>query len=74
MALSSKALGEQPAFPAPGTMYQGATPGMTLRQYYAGVALQGLLAQDPASLDRVRLTPTQRAVAFADDLLAELNK
>lgn len=46
------------------------TPGMTLREWYAGLALQGLLA----SPDRAASIKgyARDAVAFADALIAEL--
>lgn len=64
-------LGEQPAFPLPRENrlnkdhYQ---LGMTLRQYYAGLAMQGLLASPVECQKPI----AQFAVEFADALLAEL--
>lgn len=46
--------------------------GMTLRQYYAGLAMQGLLAQTPKA-DSARVFAMQAVIA-ADALLAELKK
>lgn len=71
-----------PAFPSPG--YDGPTPtgghltqypqpGMTLRQWYAGLAMQGLLACSTTEED----TPGEAAkyaVKFTDALIAELKR
>jgi len=50
--------------------------GMTFRQYYAGEALKGLLANNHSSLSdgpaTIRQT-TNLAVKYADDLIARLN-
>ena len=43
-------------------------PGMTLREYYAGQAIKGLLA------DGCRQGLTESAVKIADDLIKELEK
>lgn len=70
-------LANQPAFPAqshvkPNGEVHPFQSGMTLRQYYAGKALQGLLS-DPAGN-----SPYERfasdAVRLADALIAELEK
>ena len=54
-----------PAFPAPeGSLYAG----MTLRQWYAGMALQGLLASETESYDYPKtstMTRYQRAAGEA---------
>lgn len=70
-------LANQPAFPLPsesnfGEITREAQPGMTLRQYYAGKALQGLLAHqgDRVSQDHI----AHLAVIEADALIAELEK
>lgn len=47
--------------------------GMTLRQHFAGLALQGLLSCDPQ--DRLAFVATAReAVKYADALIDELDK
>lgn len=61
--------GEAPAFPG---NRGGGFDGMTLREYYAGQALIGILAADsvaPPPTETARL-----AVEAADALLAELAK
>jgi hypothetical protein len=64
----------QPAFPSgPGT------PGMSLRAYLAARALQGILAGPHlTSSDSLMATtssaPTEVAVRYADELIAELNR
>lgn len=69
-------LANMPAFPLPlGTcnMPEASSGGMTLRQHYAGLALQGYAATDIKGLpdpDRV----ASLAVAAADCLIAELAK
>ena len=47
-------------------------PGMTLRQWYAGMAMTGLNAADQALKYRDRIAST--AVAQADALIKELEK
>lgn len=49
------------------------TTGLTIRQYYAGVAMQGLLASITLS-DIPMSAKVQLAVEFADELINELNK
>lgn len=48
-------------------------PGMTLRQWYAGQALAGLMA-GPASADMEPIALSRAAVAVADALLATLEQ
>lgn len=65
--------GNDPAHPTPefyNDRQLGVTPGLTIREYFAAIALQGLLAAryiDLADLPR-------RAVKMADELITELNK
>jgi hypothetical protein len=42
-----------PAFPIPGSEFNERYPGMTMRQYYAGLAMQGILAS--LTPDRISL-------------------
>jgi hypothetical protein len=61
-------MNDRPAFPTNESSELNLTPGMTLREYYAGLAMQGLLMRDsfrPADAARM-------AVAHADALIAEL--
>ena len=46
--------------------------GMTLRQWYAGMALSGLLANGPNLVTATRVA--MEAVEVADELIAELDK
>lgn len=64
--------GSSPAFPVPAYVtgrneHVPAEPGMTLRQHYAGVALQGMLARGQFS---DRHDAARRAWDYADALLA----
>jgi hypothetical protein len=65
--------GNQPAFPNTETdmfqkwMFQK-WQGITLREYYAGLALQGLLAREYTA------DAAQKAVELAETLLDELEK
>lgn len=45
--------------------------GMTIRQFYAGLAMQGVLITHGEDLDGVIAS---RAVKYADALIEELNK
>lgn len=50
-------------------------PGLTKREYFAAMAMQGMIGRD--SYDAGQATPQQRAhlaVIEADALIAELNK
>jgi hypothetical protein len=53
-------------------------PGLSKREYFAGVALQGLIAADEAWVlepsERAIRTCSERAVMYADALLAALRK
>lgn len=72
--MDSKRLSDQPAFPCSGT--EGVNPeslGMTLRQYYAGLAMRGLLAADDADAKSAAIIATQ-ATECADALIAALAK
>lgn len=54
---------------------RGDKPGMTLRQHYAGLALQGLLADPQTGRDGAEVEDIVRmAVRAADALLLELTK
>ena len=52
--------------------------GLTIRQYYAGLMLQGLLTDTERAknftLEGIKLPMIQLSVAIADALIAELNK
>jgi hypothetical protein len=71
-----KRIGRSPAFPLAMSANNKPHDGMTLRQWYAGLAMQGLLAAtagDPAK----EYTPEGCASAarrYADALLLEISK
>ncbi len=46
-------------------------PGVTTRQYFAGLAMQGLLA-NPECINLDTVTAARNAVAFADALIRKL--
>ena len=62
-------LADEPAFPVPG---RADRQGMTLREHYAGLAMQGMLADQ--SIDESAEECAAVAVLFADALIAELEK
>ena len=67
-------MSDKPAFPCvPGT---GTQDGMTLRQWYAGMAMSGLMSQ--AKLHLADENPLQRYAAWAfmaaDAMIAEMEK
>lgn len=80
---------DQPIFPSEVSSYiirknekkqlcfSGRHPGMTLREHYAGLALQGMLHNfNPGSLRPDERTPpwfAKSAVALADALIAQLS-
>jgi hypothetical protein len=59
-----------PAFPIVTSAGFGTAPGLTKREYFAAVALQGLLAFEPASINVI----VPDAVEYADALLAALER
>lgn len=74
--MDAKQLGNTPAFACGADGGCGPWPGMTLRQYYAGLAMQGLLALhgndvEPTSIARYA---ARRADALLDELAKEQNK
>ncbi len=88
--------GDEPAYPCyqpDGPLMQdgypshgaGVIPGMTLREHYAGLAMQGLMSSDLVmrfSDDVVTANPdttrgkwlAEQAIGFADALIAALNQ
>lgn len=83
MSTRAKITGEEPTtgFSIPGYEPAGWNPetvhGLTIRQHYAGMAMQGLLANYKANGDEVNdgwPFVAQKAVMCADALIAELNK
>ncbi len=66
-------MNDRPAFPTNESSELNLTPGMTLREYYAGLAMQGLLAV-PAHQQNSASMYARDAVRCADALIAELAK
>lgn len=64
----------EPAFPVAENGYHEGQGGMSLRQYYAGLAMQGLLAYPDAVGDGTSEDLAKSAVNAADALLKELEK
>lgn len=75
-----------PAFPSRTVSYVRATPdghidpvyqdstGMTLRQHYAGLAMQGIMSAEGQDVVYSLEMVATRSVAIADALIAELEK
>lgn len=65
------------AFPSPGVVMtdgrqQGAYEGMTMRDYFAAAALQGMLAATPEAADYPsRIATSELAYLYADAMLKE---
>lgn len=67
----SKITGNEPAHPTIiGDMRE---PGLTIRQHYAGLAMQALISNPNAELTKFDKV-IQLSVTFADLLITELNK
>ena len=64
------------AFPSHGSMGEVVAPGMTLRQWYAGMALQGYLAAHAGPDVSIPMPEhlVKRAFECADFMLAEGSK
>ena len=69
-------MNDRPAFPTNESSELNLTPGMTLREYYAGLAMQGLLmgAYKDAVMEGDRACAAHEACMYADALIAELAK
>lgn len=72
--------GGGPAFPFPSgpeprvDMYHDRWEGMSLRDWFAGMALQGMLASWPEGVDLKEGTAAVLAYKFSDAMLAEREK
>ena len=71
--MNAKELGEQSAYAVDLRTPSQITLGLTKRELFAAMAMQGNLA-DPASGDRTLAEIASDSVAMADALLAELAK
>ena len=60
-----------PAFPRTAPHPQN---GMTLRQWYAGMAMQGLLADEGMDVEGFEHNAARKAFAYADAMIAEEKK
>lgn len=70
-------LAGSPAFPIQNAQYTeayGGHPGMTMRQYYAGLAMQGHIASEADGSAYTAEGAAERSVRFAEALIAELEK
>jgi hypothetical protein len=64
---------DQPAFPVADEV--GTFHGLTKREYFAALAMQGLLSQSSEDGGQFAFSfVTHQAIHQADDLIAELNK
>ena len=68
--MDAKTLGNTPAFPCGADGGCGPWPGMTLRQWYAGEAMKGILAKHGENISPTHTSEYARV--YADALLAEL--
>jgi len=64
--------GDEPAAPVALNPYQTAT-GLTKREWFTGMALQGILANEAGTLD-AREYAAGSAVAYADRVIEQLNR
>lgn len=65
----------KPAFPLPSDFNSQIQTGMTMREHYAGLAMQGLINQEqPDFTNGSVFDVAESAVAYADALIAELSK
>ena len=62
------------AFPSHGPLIPGDFPGLTKRELFAAMAMQGILATETAEDDFSAKDVSRRAVAFADALLTALEQ
>ena len=58
-----------PVFPAPESSGQNATEGMSLRDHFAGLAMQTLVAGLPTMMSDDRAYVAQRSYLIADAML-----
>lgn len=63
-----------PAFPHGPTHQYGSHPGMSLRQWYAGMAMQGLLASETEENDKGYSELAEMAFKQADAMLEQEGK
>lgn len=75
-----KITGNEPISGWPSTLDQNGdgfgngNPGMTLRQYYAGLAMQGMLANGSVFMGDDPIQLSEKSLACADALITQLNQ
>jgi len=62
---------DRPIHPVTANVFSGAHIGLTKREYFAGLAMQGLLANSNYNHDFFWVS--DRAIKYADELLKQLN-
>ena len=62
--------GKQSAFT--GIVNEACQPGLTKREYFASLAMQGILSGLPRPLEAHRKTVSEKAIQLADELLKQL--
>lgn len=80
---ANEIIGNEPAFPMVNELGMVHAPGLTIRQYFAGLAMNGMLANSDllrhgskkhSSDKTIFPSYAEDAVKMADALIAELNK
>lgn len=64
----------EPAFPASEGQFNKSESGLTKREYLAGQAMKGVLSNPNTRLLADEKMVSERALFFADDLIAQLEK
>lgn len=77
--MEKKITGNEPAFANPGNRFaaddiQNSSDGTTIRQYFAAMAIQGLLASKDVDAFGDMVSVAQQSIIAADALITELNK
>jgi hypothetical protein len=54
------------------TIFDRKVYGLTKREYFAGLAMQGILSALPHPLEAHRKTVSEKAIQLADELLTQL--
>lgn len=66
--------GNLPAFANPGSEYGPGSGGLTKREYFAGLAMQGIIANGDFITSTHQSEIVKHAIELADELLTQLNK
>jgi len=67
-------MNDRPAFPTNESAELSVVPGMTLREYYAGLAMQACLARTTCYIEDAPRDIAEEACDYADALIAALAK